>query len=1583
VCHGLIVAVTLLLLPAGQALRAAIIGHEPFIYQNGAITGKSEGTYWDWSVDAAGHTGPSSTWDNLGGFSAATVTDGKLITTGTAAAKREFNGASETFGAFKGVGTVYFKVTMKRNGTAESSGLSSYDFGTERIFFGVPAALDSGQRKFAISVVNSGALDGTTWSTLSPVADHDYTLVAKLDFTLNSLTLWVDPVLARPESANGFSQVAARLYTGDNWSSAIRLASTGGTTTWEELAINSSLQVGLTAYWPFEDTLEDLADELPATSNIVADNGAFAGPATDTGYADGKFGRCFQSNGGGGYISVPFSADTTGAGSGTTGFTVSAWFRADAFDTAYQTLIAQGENPRWRVARYGTTGRMSYAGGAPGAQDVQSTSSFTAPTGWIHLVAVTQTGVATRLYINGVLENSNSTAPYIGHDGTTNLFIGANPNNAGREWKGDIDDVALWNRPLSAAEIATLYATGQSGQSLARLAANTLTVTTTADNLDSPAGAQLSLREAIRDAARGDIIRFDSTLANQIISLNNNRLTIDKSLTLDCTDIPGSVTVSAGSSTPVIEITAGNHLVTIDNLTISGGNAVSGNGGGIINHGHLRVDHCFIYNNRANNGGGIWNEGVLTVTESRIYFNTGDIRGGGIDNQGSCRVIRSTLGYNTAYSGGGIDDTGAIYLSSTTVSNNNASYGGGVFNSGITSLNQCTISNNSAGGGSGGGIYDMNDGTQSLTLANTIVAANPTGGDIQLNSSVVTRQGVNFIGENAASAGTFPAGFPNSNGDFVGTAASRLDPKLMPLNSFGGRTDTLLPGPGSPVMDRITPTANMLADTDQRGMDRVMWGKVDIGAVEASISTHGTWEVREIFRSPATALNNLTDVDALIADPAARVVVSQPAVINRADPETNPTGGGYFGGDEPFACNNLTPQGLVNGDDNDFALVARCYIYIYSEDDYTFGFSSDDGARLRIFGATFTSSTRLNPANPSNPAHNGDTLTYSGVTGNSNTLGVCHLTSGYYFVEFVSWDRSAGAYAEVFVARGTRTSVDSNFRLLGDYSSATQSPGALVNNWSVVTIRNNAQNLTEALNQVYACWAGTPQPNTMTAVATTINFRDPESGGGGHGDTQMAFPGNLAGDDNYFALGATSKLQISTTGYHTFCILSDDGARFRIKGSRGWTVTSPNAAQTLPKTLVDGFEVDGKGGDVLGQVYLKAGTYDLELIYHEAVAGAYVGLWGATGRHNAFSTGTFFLVGAATASQAIIPCGTAWQTAVFLGGPLNDAFAAAFPLYGAVAHDSTWIDGAHIEIQEPTSNGRNRTIWWQWQAPASGSVQVDTTGSGVDTILAVYSGGSLSSLTQMGFNDNWLGWTSRVTFTAVAGTIYHIQVSTTSDLTGRVCVNLGPLSAAPTNDNFNVPASLGSAATVSVTGSNLYATSQVGEPVHRSSGLGTAGASVWYSWTAPYSGNFLLDTLGSGVTAVVAVYTGSGSSFSGWKKIAVADWGSLELTAIGGVTYRIVVDGDTWFRGDYVLNLSPVPYVISSSVVSTNSTRNFKLKWRSEPWATYQIQFSDDLVSWQNLLSFSSYPSAGDATEATLTAIPISVPKIFFRVQRE
>ncbi len=99
-------------------------------------------------------------------------------------------------------------------------------------------------------------------------------------------------------------------------------------------------------------------------------------------------------------------------------------------------------------------------------------------------------------------------------------------------------------------------------------------------------------------------------------------------------------------------------------------------------------------------------------------------------------------------------------------------------------------------------------------------------------------------------------------------------------------------------------------------------------------------------------------------------------------------------------------------------------------------------------------------------------------------------------------------------------------------------------------------------------------------------------------------------------------------------------------------------------------------------------------------------------------------------------------------------------------------------------------------------------------------------------------------FSSDAGTF--LTVSRNSTLTAVYV-------AAPANDNF-AAATLLSGASGTTTGSTLVASKESGEPQHAGN---VGGASVWYKWQAPSSGDFTFSTYNSSFDTLLAVYKGS------------------------------------------------------------------------------------------------------------------------------
>ena len=147
------------------------------------------------------------------------------------------------------------------------------------------------------------------------------------------------------------------------------------------------------------------------------------------------------------------------------------------------------------------------------------------------------------------------------------------------------------------------------------------------------------------------------------------------------------------------------------------------------------------------------------------------------------------------------------------------------------------------------------------------------------------------------------------------------------------------------------------------------------------------------------------------------------------------------------------------------------------------------------------------------------------------------------------------------------------------------------------------------------------------------------------------------------------------------------------------------------------------------------------------------------------------------------PNGTAASDMSFMvtTGQSNDQFANAQLLSGSAAITAGKNIAATKEAGEPNhaADPGGRSLWYSWMAPSSGTWAFDTAGSSFDTTLAVYSGASLNSLTEVGSDDDTRAdLTSKVVFDATAGTVYQVAVDGFGGDNGNLVLKLIP-SAAP------------------------------------------------------------------------------------------------------------------------------------------------------------------------------------------------------------
>jgi predicted outer membrane repeat protein len=468
-------------------------------------------------------------------------------------------------------------------------------------------------------------------------------------------------------------------------------------------------------------------------------------------------------------------------------------------------------------------------------------------------------------------------------------------------------------------------------EALEQRCVQTFTVTNLLDD-----GSVGSLRWAVGQAnmaGGAQSIDFDPTVfaTRQTITLTGTQLELtDTTGTETITGPAVGVTVNGNNASRVFQIDGG-VVASISGLTISGGNAGSGNGGGLSNLGTTTLTDCTVSGNSATGrGGGVYvNGGTLALTDCTVSGNAAG-RGGGLYSVGGTTALTDcSVSGNTAGSDGGISiQAGTLTLTHCTVSGNYAyGFGGGLFNGGTTTLTNCTVSGNSTGFyGVGGGLAN---GRGTLTLTDCTVSGNFGGsaglaGGIFIQAGTLTLTDCSVSGNSANGGGGIDAqggtttltdctvsgnsyvdilgvvhtrnsiistlsgnlgslghnliGNTNGGSGFDPTDLLNVNPLLGPLQNNGGPTQTMALLAGSPALNAGDPTQLGLAD--QRGVIRS--GGVNIGAYQASA-------IAFLVSAPDAVQSGVPfDVTVTAVDPYSQVAVGYTGTVTFGTTDTDP-----------------------------------------------------------------------------------------------------------------------------------------------------------------------------------------------------------------------------------------------------------------------------------------------------------------------------------------------------------------------------------------------------------------------------------------------------------------------------------------------------------------------------------------------------------------------------------------------------------------------------------------------------------------------------------------------------------------------
>jgi Ig-like domain-containing protein/beta-propeller uncharacterized protein DUF5122 len=124
--------------------------------------------------------------------------------------------------------------------------------------------------------------------------------------------------------------------------------------------------------------------------------------------------------------------------------------------------------------------------------------------------------------------------------------------------------------------------------------------------------------------------------------------------------------------------------------------------------------------------------------------------------------------------------------------------------------------------------------------------------------------------------------------------------------------------------------------------------------------------------------------------------------------------------------------------------------------------------------------------------------------------------------------------------------------------------------------------------------------------------------------------------------------------------------------------------------------------------------------------------------------------------------------------PLADDFAKRSVIADALGVGSGSNVGSTREPDEPRHADKRggRSVWIEWQAPASGIATFNTRGSSFDTLLGIYQGTALRTLTNVVADEDRAGFaTSVASFNAEAGAHYIIAIDGLAGASGNIVLS--------------------------------------------------------------------------------------------------------------------------------------------------------------------------------------------------------------------
>ncbi|WP_254568931.1 Calx-beta domain-containing protein, partial [Oscillatoria sp. HE19RPO] len=396
-----------------------------------------------------------------------------------------------------------------------------------------------------------------------------------------------------------------------------------------------------------------------------------------------------------------------------------------------------------------------------------------------------------------------------------------------------------------------------------------------------------------------------------------------------------------------------------------------------------------------------------------------------------------------------------------------------------------------------------------------------------------------------------------------------------------------------------------------------------------------------------------------------------------------------------------------------------------------------------------------------------------------------------------------------------------------------------------------------------------------------------------------------------------------------------------LSGTTGFNISTLSAARTnytfaheLGHNLGAGHNLTkGNGLHSYSHGYIATGKWRTIMAYPD----------GQTTRKNYWSNPSLFYEGVAGGTSQTNNAKTLNLTSYAASNwrHSNDHFAKAKVISGS-SISTTGLNYNATEESGEANHGGNaggKSVWWSWTAPSSGEVTLTTTGSNFNTLLGVYTGYSVSSMTKIAENDNVSSSnnTSEVKFNAVAGQTYKIAVDGYNKATGEIKLNL--TQKAPTKPQVTISATDSSA----------------GEPYN--------------------NGEFSVTRNGSTASSLTVYYSVSGNAIAGSDYTSLSGYVTIPA---GSTTAKIPVNVLDDFQVESTETVVVSLTSNSNYVVGSGSSATVNIADNDVAKSTINL-YSSDTSGWErnagetpNDAQFYVYRSGGDNSKAETVYYSVS-----------